>query len=200
MNATEPIWISLRTQEQIDATQAEKAMNPLERMINDPAGMEKTRRELLAKPIEWWSEMTGDPVENITPAYIEQAIRDATDDYEVWGNEIYTVHMREIGGDPRTGRMVHLSIKRNDRAPVSDWRDKQAIKNQLCGEDASGIELYPSEGRVVDTANQYHLWVFLDGEGRAALESLGFPRGVKKDCALANSKQRPREKCLVNTL
>lgn len=72
---------------------------------------------------------------------------------DLWMNDTYTV-IREDCED-----WVHLSIRRNDREPVTDWRDKQEIKNQLVGEECEGLELFPAESRVVDTANQYHLWV-----------------------------------------
>jgi hypothetical protein len=32
----------------------------------------------------------------------------------------------------------------------------------VCGEDAEGVELYPDERRLVDAANNYHLWAFPD--------------------------------------
>lgn len=55
--------------------------------------------------------------------------------------------------------LVHLSVKTHDRSPIRDWRDMQRIKNELVGPECEGMELYPAESRVVDTANQYHLWV-----------------------------------------
>lgn len=86
---------------------------------------------------------------------------------EVWKNDTYQVSKRlihsTVHGEPP---MVHLSIKRIDRKSVTDWRDKQRIKNQLCGEEVEMIELYPAESRLVDTANQFHLWGILDPEYR----------------------------------
>ena len=58
------------------------------------------------------------------------------------------------------GRYVHLSIKTHDRQARHDWRDMQRIKNELCGEEAEAVELFPAESRMVDTSNQYHLFVF----------------------------------------
>ena len=81
------------------------------------------------------------------------------------GNNIYTVYGRvcRVEGLVIHGRevqeMVHLSIKRNDREHVIDWRDKLRIKNELCGPESEAVELYPSMNRVVDGANQFHLWV-----------------------------------------
>lgn len=54
--------------------------------------------------------------------------------------------------------LLHLSIKRNDGAAVHDWRDFQRIKNELCGPDCEAVELYPAESRLVDGANQFHLF------------------------------------------
>lgn len=59
--------------------------------------------------------------------------------------------------------LTHLSIKRNNRAPIRDWRVFQRIKNELCGPEREGVEIYPAESRLVDEANQYHLWVLPDG-------------------------------------
>lgn len=60
--------------------------------------------------------------------------------------------------------MVWLSIKRLDRGPVGDerFRDFQRIKNELVGPECEAVELYPAEKRLVDTANQYHLWVIAE--------------------------------------
>lgn len=49
---------------------------------------------------------------------------------------------------------------------MHDWRDLQAIKNELVGPEHEAIELYPAESRLVDTANQYHLWVLKDPSQR----------------------------------
>jgi hypothetical protein len=77
--------------------------------------------------------------------------------YTVWGR-VSTVQGLVIYGR-EVEQMVHLSIKRNDRGPVIDWRDKLRIKNELCGPESEAVELYPSMKRLVDGANQFHLWV-----------------------------------------
>lgn len=86
---------------------------------------------------------------------IEEAQRvvDARLGKETWINNRYQVAV-DRGPD-----IIHLSIKRLDRAAVHDWRDLQRIKNDLVGPDHEAVELYPAEERLVDTANQYHLWV-----------------------------------------
>lgn len=62
----------------------------------------------------------------------------------------------------------HLSIKRRNKNPAHDWRDLQAIKNALVGPKFEAIELYPASSRVIDTANQFHLWVFVKLGGQVA--------------------------------
>lgn len=88
---------------------------------------------------------------------------DETRNSEVWLNDKYQVTLRRFPSTKEGGpEMVHLSIKRIDKEVCKDWRDFQAIKNQLVGAECEGMELYPAESRVVDTANQYHLWVIND--------------------------------------
>lgn len=84
---------------------------------------------------------------------------------EVWKNDLYTVHKTlarwpgEGTGGIKPPFLVHLSIRRNDRHWARDWRHFQQIKNELVGPECEGVELYPAESRLVDNANQYHLWV-----------------------------------------
>jgi hypothetical protein len=112
---------------------------------------------------------------------------------EVWGNNLYTVHVR------RTDRYVHLSIHRHDRAPARDWRHFQRIKNEIVGPEFEAVEVYPSEARLVDTSNQYHLWVILDETGGATDLGIGFHDGrvtaVPEDIveAYPGAVQRPFE-------
>jgi hypothetical protein len=76
---------------------------------------------------------------------------------EAWRNSL----LRCIEGD-RAG-VLHLSIKRFDRAAVRDWRHLQAIKNEVAGPEREAVELFPAESRLVDGANEYHLWVAPEG-------------------------------------
>jgi hypothetical protein len=83
----------------------------------------------------------------------------------LWRNAIYQVSRRELEShNPQEPKMVWLSIKRIDRKPVGveRFRDFQRIKNELVGPEYEGVELYPAEDRLVDTSNQYHLWVVKD--------------------------------------
>jgi hypothetical protein len=79
----------------------------------------------------------------------------------VFLSDKYQVNIRESrqASDLDWPPMLHLSIKRRDKEPIHDWREMQEIKNALCGKEAEGVELYPAESRLTDTANQYHMWV-----------------------------------------
>ncbi len=89
------------------------------------------------------------------------------DGWELWFNNQYTVHLRRsVDQGGRLPDLVHLSIKRKDRKTARDWRHLQRIKNELVGPECEGVEVYPAESRLVDTSNQYHLWVFADPEFR----------------------------------
>ena len=63
-------------------------------------------------------------------------------------------------------KMIWLSMRRTDRDDSlnRDWREMQRVKNELVGPEHEACELYPSESRLVDTADQFHLWVFEDRE------------------------------------
>jgi hypothetical protein len=73
---------------------------------------------------------------------------------EAWGNDIYQVVVSHFESG-----LTHLSIKRNDRHVIRDWRHLQSMKNEICGPEREAVEIYPAESRLVDSANEYHLWV-----------------------------------------
>lgn len=84
---------------------------------------------------------------------------------EVWKNNLYQVIKKPVKTLPKGwSEMIHLSIRRLDRHPLRDWRHFQRIKNELVGPENEAIEIYPSEKRLVDTANEFHLWVFKSTE------------------------------------
>lgn len=101
---------------------------------------------------------------------------------EYYVNETYQVAKRDLPNDA-----VHLSIKRIDRQPVHDWRDMQAIKNQLVGVECEGVELYPAESRLVDGANQYHIWTCKDPAFRFPF---GFTTRAVSDNPIGKSQNR----------
>jgi hypothetical protein len=78
-------------------------------------------------------------------------------------NSRYQVQIREY--DSPLGMLTWLSIVNVDRSATHDWRDFQRIKNELLGPEREAFEVYPAESRLVDTNNQYHLFVLPEGQG-----------------------------------
>ena len=87
---------------------------------------------------------------------------------EVWLNENYRCLVyrgdryqlqNKDGTDTGFPRVIWLSICRHDKEPIRDWRSLQQIKNDVVGKHHEGLELFPREDRLVDEANQFHLWV-----------------------------------------
>lgn len=111
------------------------------------------------------------PIDNVTPedfmarfkVGLEEAQRmvETVLSGEMFVNDVYQVHRRgPMMTHPLMPLVFHLSIKRHDKEPCRDWRDFQQIKNELVGPEHEGVEVFPAESRLVDMANQYHLWVF----------------------------------------
>ncbi len=108
---------------------------------------------------------------------------------ELWKNSRYQVAIdrASVVGE-NWPPMIHLSIKSLDRRPIHDWRDLQRIKNELLGPEYEAVELYPRASRVVDLANQYHLYAFADP---ALLFPFGFADGMRSDAPkVGQARQR----------
>lgn len=126
---------------------------------------EKERQERKAALGDWW------PFERAYDKKTGQHVQTFVDEtFEIWQNNKYQVLRRFVGEHPIMGKLWHLSIRRLDRQVIRDWRDLQRIKNEMVGPEAEGVELFPAESRLVDTSNQFHLWVF---------ETFKFPFGYK---------------------
>lgn len=92
--------------------------------------------------------------------------------YEAWGNDIFQAVVRLLDNGAK-----HISLKRHDRGVVRDWRQLQSIKNEIAGAESWAVEIFPPESVLMDTANEYHLWVYPPGEEP--------PFGYKSGIALA---------------
>lgn len=106
---------------------------------------------------------TGYSEETVENHFIDIRLND-----RVWVNAIYQVNIRTADVADGWPEMIHLSIKRRDKRPVGHerFRDFQRIKNELVGPEHEGVEVYPAESRLADSANQYHIWVLKDGTTR----------------------------------
>ena len=146
-------------------------MQPLERATSTP----KTRTDLRALANE----------AGVTVKRLKKIMKRSSRGEQVWLNDQYVVHKRE-----RADGWTELSMRRQDRAPITDWRHKQQIKNELCGPECEGVELYPAESRLVDTSNQYWLFVRTDPNDNIPV---GFTesRTVTTHTGVGGSVQRP---------
>lgn len=121
-------------------------------------------------------------MEEIRQLYESEFLRGDT-----FKNDIYTVIRTPLKGG------FHLSIRRNDRKACRDWRHFQQIKNELCGPECEAVELYPAESRLIDTANQFHLWVLPAGQNFRVGYMMGRHVTGPEQAATLGAVQRPFE-------
>jgi hypothetical protein len=142
-----------------------------------------------------WEKMSEIQMSPETIALLKRVMPEGGGEVKAFGNSTYQVFVRNVPPKGDWPEMVWLSIKRNDRDTIHDWRDLQRIKNDVVGEENEGVELYPAESRLVDTSNQYHMWVLKDPK-------LHFPFGfsgrfvtdqIVAETSDGPSKQRPLE-------
>jgi hypothetical protein len=81
------------------------------------------------------------------------------DEYIVFLDKSYPNHFEKV-------KVWELSILRHDGQLAHDWRDLQAIKTMLVGPEFEAMELYPAESRVIDVANETHLFVVVADDGK----------------------------------
>lgn len=123
----------------------------------------------------------------------ERLVREEVLGCRHYRNDRYQVSVRDVPEVPGVWpAMVHLSIRRLDRGPVRDWRDVQRIKDELVGPEHEGLELYPAASRLLDTANQYHVYCLAEPGVRFPFGYLQDARGPElSEVSLAGSVQRP---------
>jgi len=124
----------------------------------------------------------------LSRADIEQTLIEERENQEMYRNSRYTVIVirTEEPWYDTAPKVIHLSIRRNDRKRPGPerYRDFQRIKTELVGPNHEGVELYPSEDRVADCADQYHIYVLADPE-------LEFPFGFRAGFRAGPGKGSP---------
>ena len=126
--------------------------------------------------VKWTEFSTASLKPPETQAQAERQAYIAENKIRIYINSIYQVQIEEKDCPPPFGKCLYLSIKTHDRQPRHDWRELQRIKNELVGENVEAVELYPAEDRVVDAANQYHLFCF----PKLAFPEARFPFGFQE--------------------
>jgi hypothetical protein len=70
------------------------------------------------------------------------------------------------------------------------------IKNEIAGPEVEAFEIYPRESRLMDTANQYYLWVLPPGQTIPAGYFGG--RATTEEAEGIGSVNRPMEDAYKN--
>lgn len=169
------------------AAKAKTGWVPLRRVVLKPHTPEQIEAAILS-------------AKRIAPELPDETVRDIVtgageEIHSSWANDKYMVHVipwpaQHINGHNRG--LVQLSIRRQDRLPARDWRDLQRIKTQLLGPEVEAVELYPAESRLVDTANQFHLWAVADPLFRFPF-GWNWRRATSSETEGTDAQQRPLE-------
>jgi len=139
-------------------------MTPFVQRAHDARWAQANRARLLAQPPEFFQQYcegrTPDLLEKMH--FVERMLQAATA-AKMYENDVYLVQMSD------SPPYMHLTISRHDEQACKSWKDFQQIKNELAGPECEAVELYPAESRLVDTRNEYHLWVIPRPSVRFAL-------------------------------
>lgn len=129
----------------------------------------KQRFRIMQKHMEQGYKAMGKP-KKVSYKEAKECYRRTYESGTTFINDTYQVTL-EVGKEISEGlvrspalvdKMEYLSIKRIDRERIRNWADLQQIKNMICedGENRFAVEIFPPESQLMNTANQYHLWVF----------------------------------------
>jgi hypothetical protein len=129
-------------------------MNAFVKFTRDASSAMAQRNVLLAQPPIFFREFFNGRIPTLQErlAWIERQVQQSLS-WEIYRNEVYLVVVE------RTDPLVHLIIRRHDSQPCKNWRDHQQIKSELIGPECEAVELFPAESRLIDSTNEYHLWV-----------------------------------------
>jgi len=155
-------------------------MTPLVKIERDPAYAMRLRHSLLNLPPEMFAEFFNGRVPTLSEKAmcVEKSVQQMAA-VEVYENDIYHV---DVNYEPP---YAHLAIRRHDGRPCKEWLHFQQIKNEIVGAENEAMELFPAESRLVDSTEQYHLWVHTDPHFR-------FPMGFKGRYVLTDPVARAR--------
>lgn len=153
----------------------------------------KKRKNLSTVPWTPFEHATAEtPKGDAVAAAVRKAIGQP---HAIWINSRYQVIQYPPQVHPPFGRVIWLSLRAIDRSARHDWREMQRLKNEIIGPQYDAVEIYPDEAKLVDNANQYHLWVLLDLK-----LPFGFHHRVLSDGKFGNSVQRAFEERPVDCM
>ena len=143
-------------------------MTPFVEIPVDGSWAAQVRFALSKEPLEFFRPSFGGrlPTGEEREAYIAETERRIRP-LRTFRNNLYVVHSAYT--PPFTPEFTHLVVRRHDDAPCMNWKHFQQIKNEIVGPEYEAVELFPAESRLVDTANDYHLWVHSNPSFRFSL-------------------------------
>jgi hypothetical protein len=122
------------------------------------------------------------PTQSEKERWIEETVKNLNPEC-LFANDTYRV------GLFRRLPYIHLVIQRLDGGTCKEWRELQQIKNEIVGSEHEAVELFPAESRLMDTANEYHLWVLSDPKVRF---QFGWWKRCVSSSPLSSSVHQPR--------
>jgi hypothetical protein len=107
-----------------------------------------------------------------------------------YANSIYVVRAIALRAPAPFGVVLCLTVRTHDHQPRHDWRELQRIKNEIAGDTTEAVEVYPSEDRVVDNSNYYHLFCFPSLATEDGYLPFGFTERIVAEGSTGASRQR----------
>lgn len=118
-------------------------------------------------------------------------------EFGIYRNGNYSVSVYPcIRADENQPLAVYMKIRNIDWSAKHDWRDFQEIKNNMFGAECEGVEVYPPESLLQDTANSFWMVVFINPTYRSFFTLIS-GRKVIEDDGNPLTKQRPFNKMEV---
>lgn len=77
----------------------------------------------------------------------------------IWKNNHYVVQLYKKERVLFNTLMDKIMIRRNDSEKITEWHTLQDIKNRICGDNETAIQVFPPKDQLVDAANLY--WLFI---------------------------------------
>lgn len=78
-------------------------------------------------------------------------------------NNRYTIMIYDYSPTSH-GPATKVLCQKHDNKPFEfHWREMQAIKNEIFGEETTAVEYLPATKNLMDTHNIYWFWIFPDG-------------------------------------
>lgn len=121
--------------------------------------MNREQRRLSAKYGRALMKLPPNEFEEISYAEIARTKVNRLPD-KAWKNNHYVVQLYRCERHVFEKHCDKIMIRRNDAEPITEWHVLQEIKNKICGEDATAIQVFPPQNELVDVANMY--WLFVE--------------------------------------